>query len=190
MLILYIFHVRLGVSYVRWGRTDCRSPATLVYSGSAAGQHYTHKGGAGNPLCLPNAPIYDRYAGSSQNYIYGAEYEINANQPYKISKYHNKDVPCAVCLAKKKSDTIMVPARNVCPHGWSLEYKGYLMSGHYSHAGRQEYQCVDNNPTIIPGRDKHTDGYLLYTVGVACGYGLPCGPFVSGRELTCAICSR
>ena len=181
-----------GVTYVRWGRTDCQSPATLVYSGSAAGQHHTHGGGASDPLCLPATPNYRLFGDQASNFIYGAEYELagGAQRPYSRSKFQERDVPCAVCLAKGKTETLMLPARDVCPPGWHREYRGYLTSGHYGHSGRQQFTCLDEKPAIIPGRDANTNGYLFYTVGVECNHGIPCGPYKSRRELTCAVCSR
>ena len=48
-----------GVVYIRWGSDICPdNGAQLVYTGKAAGSHYTHKGGGGNPQCLPLDPEY------------------------------------------------------------------------------------------------------------------------------------
>jgi len=48
-----------GLVYVRWGHDSCPSTGTqLVYSGRAAGPHYTHQGGGTNPQCLPLDPSY------------------------------------------------------------------------------------------------------------------------------------
>ena len=67
-----------GVVYVRWGHDSCPDGgAQLVYAGRAGGSHYSHKGGGGNPQCLPLDPNFYKTVSGAQNagYIYGAEYE-------------------------------------------------------------------------------------------------------------------
>ena len=65
-----------GVVYVWWGHNSCPdSGAQLVYAGRAGGSHYTHKGGGGNPQCLPLNPNYFNRVGGSRYWSYGAEYE-------------------------------------------------------------------------------------------------------------------
>lgn len=98
------------------------------------------------------------------------------------------DVPCAVCLTPH-STSIMVPARNACFDGWHLEYNGYLMSNAHRHIGESDYICVDSHPGVIPNSQNNTNGAVLYMVESVC-LGLPCPPYVAGRELTCAVCSK
>ena len=88
-----------GVVYTRWGRTTCptTSGTQLVYTGRAAGSHWSHSGGGANYLCLPDNPNYLRYTNGGQNgraYLYGAEYEGWDSAP--LSAVHNHNVPCAV----------------------------------------------------------------------------------------------
>ena len=48
-----------GIVYVRWGHDSCPDGgAQLVYAGRAGGSHFSHKGGGGNPQCLPLDPEY------------------------------------------------------------------------------------------------------------------------------------
>ncbi len=46
--------VSAGVTYIRWGRITCPEAlgTELVYSGRAAGTHYTQKGGSAEKTCL------------------------------------------------------------------------------------------------------------------------------------------
>ena len=83
----------------------------------------------------------------------------------------------------------MIPGRNQCYKGWTLEYKGYLVAGHHGHAAATEYVCLDDNPDVIPGRHTNQNGALFYMVEGRCG-SLICPPYVDGRELTCVVCSK
>ncbi|XP_052704570.1 uncharacterized protein LOC128180488 isoform X2 [Crassostrea angulata] len=155
------------------------------------GSHFNHKGAAVEPLCLPRDPEWGMYTDGydgDKNYVYGAEYET---QTFKgnIKTVHNHDVPCAVCLVRRKSVVQMFPARKTCFKGWTLEYHGYLMAGHHNHAAGTSYTCVDSHPDTLHGGSSDKDGRLFYLVEAACG-SLKCPPFVSGKELVCAVCSK
>ena len=43
-----------GVTYVRWGRTNCPNTAELVYAGRAGGSLWSVNGGGSNYQCLTN----------------------------------------------------------------------------------------------------------------------------------------
>ncbi|XP_078364890.1 uncharacterized protein LOC144649289 isoform X2 [Oculina patagonica] len=179
-----------GVQYVRWGRTTCPSGAEIVYKGRIGGEHYTHIGGGVNYLCLPLNPKYDRYKDGwqSSGYVYGTEYEVNTFNPFK-KNLHDHEAPCAVCFAKSRGSMLMMPARNDCPSGWTEEYHGYLMTEYYGHKKQRDFICVDENAESVPGTKASKDGALLYPVQGQCG-SLPCGPYVAGREFTCAVCTK
>ena len=82
----------------------------------------------------------------------------------------------------------MIPGRNICYDGWTLEYNGYLVADrHDFHA--TEYVCLDLHPDTIVGGNNNDDGALFYFVEGICG-SLECPPYVDGRELTCAVCSK
>ena len=84
---------------------------------------------------------------------------------------------------------LMMPARNDCPSGWTEEYHGYLMTENHGHKHSSDFICVDEDPEYVPGSNANKDGALLYPVEGVCG-SLPCLPYVSGRELTCAVCTK
>ncbi|XP_061171665.1 uncharacterized protein LOC133181141 [Saccostrea echinata] len=119
-------HMGGSSTYVRWGRPHC--PAVngtiLVYSGVAGGSRHTTHGGGVNPMCLPHDPSFlsssqltqDGYADAT---MYGAEYQFNYG---KIAI--DDDVPCAVCYVP--ATVLMIPARNTCPPGWTIQYSGIL----------------------------------------------------------------
>ena len=101
--------------------------------------------------------------------------------------YHY-NVPCAVCCVSTRSVVYVVPARDDCPSGWTLEYKGYLMTEHYTHH-RNTFECMDKDPESIPGSAADTNGALFYHVEATCN-GLPCPPYDPQKELTCAVCTK
>ncbi|CAI9737331.1 Hypothetical predicted protein [Octopus vulgaris] len=187
----------LGSLYTRWGRTTCPPYSNLVYDGVAGGQLYSHTGGGSNLLCLPNDPIWANYTtGDTKSaYIYGSEYQLEHYPTNKLFSFanaesiHDHNAPCAVCLTRQPAVVMMLPARTKCYDGWTAEYSGYLMSGHYGHKGKLEYVCVDYAPEADPAGYRNEDGALLYFVQAACG-SLPCPPYVNVRELTCIVCSK
>ena len=127
----------------------------------------------------------------SGSYVYGAEYELGGNtimQGFIKKSLQDDNVPCAVCSTPRPR-TLMIPGRNACYGGWSLEYKGYLASGHASHAASSEFICLDDDPMSIVGGHADNNGKLFYFVESICG-SLECPPYVDGHELTCAVCSK
>ena len=161
-----------------------------VYTGYVGGPYYSHKGGGSNYVCLTRDPIYERYQSRLQGSyarIYGAEYETYSTGIFS-SGLHDHDVPCAVCRVTRRTSQMMIPGRNVCPAGWTREYKGYLMAEKYDHH-RSMYTCVDSYPDYTRGSHVDRNGALFYFVEGRCG-SLPCKPYIAGRELTCAVCTR
>ncbi|XP_062599242.1 uncharacterized protein LOC134260716 [Saccostrea cucullata] len=180
-----------SIVYTIWGKKMCPSKAILVYSGFAGGSHYTDKGAAVDPLCLPRDPEWGNYKSGTSGaggYIYGAEYETNAFTNH-YAPFLDHDVPCAVCLVQNRSIVKVFPARKTCYMGWKLEYQGYLMAGHFNHKAGTTYTCVDKNPDTLQGGHANKDGYLFYFVEGRCG-SLKCPPYVEGREIVCAVCSK
>ena len=123
-----------GDTYVRWSRIICPSitGTTLVYSGWAAGSHYSHSGSGSNYVCITKTPQYLTYssATNTRGLLYGAEYEAYTNQAYHGK--HDQNVPCVVCHVQQRS-ILMIPGQYTCPTGWTTEYYGYLVSEKYTH---------------------------------------------------------
>ena len=165
----------------------------LFYLGVAGGKHYTHSGGGSQLMCLPRRPQWGKYTDGfqSNSYMYGAEYEIQANDPFistNNQRIHDHEIPCAVCHVTDRGGQLMIPALKLCPIGWQHEYNGYLMAGHHGHQ-TNSFVCVDERPDVEAGSSPDLNGALLYVVEAACG-SLPCPWYHSGRELTCVVCSR
>ena len=185
-------------TYTRWGRTICPGNGSeSVYDGFAGGSHYSHKGGASSMLCLPKDPDWD--AGKTTDktdpdvgLVYGVEYEDGSGRTDQLfgESHYQRDVPCVVCDVTKRSSVLMIPGKSKCHEGWTLEYSGYLMAGHYNFSGATDYYCIDKDPENLPGGTGNDNGYLLYFVEARCGASLRCPPYVNGRELQCAVCTK
>ena len=177
-----------GVTYTRWGKRSCPRKATLVYEGYAGGGSYNQKGNGANYLCMPRNPQYLSLTNLPYcSYLYGAEYETG-NKVFSGTT-HDYNVPCAVCHVRK-STKIMIPGRYSCPSSWTREYFGYIMTSHYNHPQTVQYECVDSTPDLVPGSRSNRNGALFYFVGAVCNHGLPCGPYVARKAITCAICTK
>jgi hypothetical protein len=155
------------------------------------GSWYDNHGGGSNYLCLPLNPIFEKVTPGFQGatHIYGAEYQVSGQPNRFTKKLHDHDAPCAVCHAETRGSHVMIPARNVCPSGWTLEYKGYLMTAYEGHDGRTQFICVDGDAESTTASHVDRNGALLYFVESRCG-SLPCPPYANGKELTCVVCTK
>ncbi len=176
-----------GVSYIRWGKSVCRSNVTRVYSGRTGVSYAYDRGGASNYICMPNDPQYTlafRPGVQGDSFVYGTEYE---RLPPGHS-VHQHNAVCAVCYVADKHTTIMIPAHTSCPSGSTKEYYGYLISEHKTHH-RTMYQCVDIQMEYVPGSQTDVRGGHFYFVEAHCN-GCACPPYDSQKELGCVVCSK
>ena len=181
-----------GVTYIRWGQATCPdTPGTeLVYSGRAAGTHYTTQGGTSDYLCLPDTPQYLDYCPGVQGNspIHGAEYDLYGCTLPSLSRLYHHNVPCVVCVNSERNVLLTIPAHITCPHSWTLEYNGYLMTAAHN-AHRTATACVDSNPQVVRGEAANTDGALFYFTEAECN-GIECPPYDREKELTCVVCTK
>ena len=181
-----------GTVYVRWGHDQCPSTAQLVYSGRAGGSNYNHDGGGSNPQCLPLDPNFLTPISGSQVYralMYGAEYQTHTDRNSHVHGRYDHDVPCAVCHVSNRTAVYMVPAKYTCPTGWTREYYGYLMAEYTGNNHRRsQFTCVDTALKSVGSSADH-NGLLFYFVEGRCG-SLPCPPYDTTREFSCAICTK
>ena len=185
----------VGSTFVRWGRNSCSANGTeLVYSGYAAGSDFSDSGAAANYICLSPDPLWGYYndADNARAKVMGVEYELDGAIPDMMAFFHKniheEDAPCSVCRSPRPT-VIMIPGRNQCYKGWTLEYKGYLVTGYYGRTSASEYVCLDDYPQALPGGHANQNGKLFHMVEGRCG-SLRCPPYVEGRELTCVVCSK
>ena len=166
--------------------------AQLVYYGRMGASHFTHRGGGGNFICMPEEnPEYLNYAPSvnGYSYVFGTEYDAPHNgAPFR--HLHQQYAPCSLCFVPSKGTVAMIPAKTSCPSGWRKEYAGYLMASYRGTGrGRTTFECIDQNPQTVPGQAADTDGARIHHVEASCN-GMPCPPYDPQKELTCAVCSK
>lgn len=163
----------------------------LLCEGYTAGSHHNQHGSGSNYLCLPEVPQWNVHVNGNQRYtgtIVGAAYGFSSRNNIFDESNVDTDLggnpaPCAVCYARDRSTTLMIPARPQCPPGWTIEYGGYLASEwSSSDRKRSSFVCWDEAPEIAAGgRAQHQAA--VYPVEVLCGT-LPCSTYITGRELT------
>lgn len=181
-----------GVSYVRWGKTTCPYGAQRAYYGRMGASYYTHEGGGGNFICMPETNSqYLRYAPGvrDQSYVFGTEYWA-PDHSAPLHRLHHQNAPCSLCYVPSQGTVAMIPARTSCPSGWRREYAGYLMTS-YRGTGRARttFECIDQYAEAIPGLYRQTHGAILHHVEANCN-GMPCPPYNPSKELACVVCSK
>ncbi|XP_061195639.1 uncharacterized protein LOC133203854 [Saccostrea echinata] len=186
-----------GAIYTRWGRNECPENETeLVYQGFVGGSFFSHRGGSVNYACLPYDPTWGKYNdvlnNDNQN-LHAVEYagnSINISGTPFDEQLRGHGVPCAVCRSTKRRSVLRIPGRNKCYNSWHLEYAGYLMADKFTHESATEYACVDERPEKTKTGPVSKGGKYFYPVEAHCGFSLQCPPYVHGREITCAICTK
>ena len=162
-----------------------------------AGNHYSSYGGGTNQQCLPDNPSWAKYLVGTTNggKIHGTELENNGHTELLPLLFgadvYNQDMSCAVCETSRRK-VLMIPGRVTCYDGWTLEYQGYVVGAYEGYSGGSEFVCLDSNIDPLQGGAANNDEHLFYVVEVQCGShgGLPCPPYVQGRELACVVCSK
>ena len=160
------------------------------FAGFMANGYSKHRGGGSNYICLTSDVKYGVHSHPTnirklRATIHGAKYYTT----FRGFKNHVNEhlVPCAVCYVDSRGSQIMVPATNMCPKGWIVEYRGYLMSGHDQNHHSSQFVCVDERAE--PGGTTFDDGAALHVVRSHCG-ALPCKLFPNGYQLTCVVCTK
>jgi hypothetical protein len=115
----------------------------------------------------------------------GVEFQSNLDNLNLISQ----NPPCAVCYTPTRSTMVMIPAWTHCPASWTKEYVGYVMTTGRNN-GPLQHVCVDQHTEFVPGEASYRGGRGLYHVGVDCARGILCPPYVTTKEVTCAVCTK
>ena len=146
-------------------------------------------------VCLHEQPQWRTYLSGNQSSgsIMGVEYYSQANSIFSTQNNNSLDhkpAACALCYVGGRSTVAMIPARTQCPDGWTREYGRYLVSTatHGTNRKRSSYICMDEAPEVATGPTGINQA-VIYPVEVECG-SLPCSAYVTGRELTCVVCSK
>ena len=181
-----------GTSFIVWGKSKCpQTPGTqLVYSGLTGKSAFNNHGGGINYQCLSKEPQYLTVREGQQtarSYITGTEYEDWEGGA--LSKSHYFGVPCALCYTASRSVAVMIPGRYECPSSWTREYYGYLTSERHNHPNPSTYTCAHKDLEGVPGTVANKVSGMMMHVETSCTSHL-CPPYVKGREVTCAVCTK
>lgn len=176
-----------GLTYVRWGRTTCPvGSARIVYSGQAAGSRHDKPRTGGSPfICVPNQPWYFGQVDPSTPLANASDRSPQSQALDKTrSLLHGTYfyLSCVLCLVRRRSVQIMLPARKECYRGWHREYDGYL-------AVQTNWKDHKNVICI----DRHSRGLLQEAQYVRGLYAscetLSCPPYVQSERLPCVVCT-
>ena len=158
-----------------------------MFVGYAAKSYFEHGGGV-DYQCLhpePEWPTGATEGNQHYSYIYGVEYQVNADWSEDAD---NQDAPCALCNVESRTRQVMIPARETCPEGWVREYYGFLVAQHHDQWS-STFVCLDKDFEYLPGGTDNVNGGLFYMVESICG-SLPCPPYDGGMELACVVCTK
>lgn len=168
---------------------------TLCITGYMAGSDKKHPGTGSNYLCLTVKPKWGHFTDTrveSLGKITGVEYKFTNHRTgasdFFGENMYNHNAPCALCHTKRRT-SVMIPGTTRCQDGWMMEYSGYIVSGNYADESATEYVCLDRRPGMVLNGNANNDDNRLYMVEGTCGGSLACPPYVSGREITCVVCS-
>lgn len=197
-IIVGLHRTDAGTSFVRWGRTECPKGSTPLYKGYIVGPHFNAGGGGSNYMCAHEKPQFVRPQAGDQPYrayIWGVELEYGIGTSNQLlgdnvnGDLHNQDMVCVRCYVENSYDSMMIPGRQDCGgSGYDLQYKGFLVAQANVPRYRGEYICLDEAPEGALGGSGNNDQSVFYLTQFACG-SLPCNPFVSDYEVTCAVCT-
>lgn len=76
-------------------------------------------------MCVPSKPWYFGQQSPNQplRNVSRPRIGVQGESGLQASLYY---IPCAVCLARLRSISVMIPARKECSRGWHREYDGFL----------------------------------------------------------------
>ncbi|CAK0799656.1 unnamed protein product [Prorocentrum cordatum] len=119
--------------YTRWGSRSCPVGSSLLYEGNMMAEHYTHRGGGANTICMH--PQMQNPAGwSSGNENGDLLYKMEYQNTGAIDANHDHEAACAVCeLAHWESVYTQWGRSTTCASGHLTLYTGFIMSERYNH---------------------------------------------------------
>jgi len=124
-----------GTVMTRWGNATAPTSTTLLYSGIAFGNHYTHN--SRESLCMQGGDPGPS-TGNTSDPLYPS---TTAGSPPGI--VDQRLIRCAVFLTPRPA--VVIWGSWVGPAGWTELYRGFVMSGHYTHTGATSLRhCVDS----------------------------------------------
>jgi len=174
--------------YTRWGSRSCPVGSSLLYEGNMMAEHYTHRGGGANTICMH--PQMQNPAGwSSGNENGDLLYKMEYQNTGAIDANHDHEAACAVCeLAHWESVYTQWGRSTTCASGHLTLYTGFIMSERYNH-NKGEFLCVDSERAVTAnsnGGDQN--GGLLYTSEMEHGSSQG-DQYPHNVEVGCSVCA-
>ena len=154
-----------GVSFTRWGYSECPFGTELVYNGIMM----THV--MSTPQCFPLSP----------NHMSELD-RIQRQEAMQKTDEGRYSVPCAVCYSNRYSTVLMQPGMHTCARGWGTLYEGMLITNEAS------LVCLDKASKLL--QESHTMTIQDYHYTKASCNVLPCPPYDDKSNLTCTVCIK
>lgn len=155
-------------------------------SGQAAGTGHGKDRTGGSPfICVPSQPWYFGQVDPSTPLGNVSQVNLDAlKQDQTRSTLHGTYfyLSCVLCLVRRRSVQIMLPARKECYRGWHREYDGYLavQSNRKDH---KDVICIDRE-----SRGLLQDATYVRGLFASC-QTFSCPPYVETERLPCVVCT-
>jgi len=174
--------------YTRWGSRSCPVGSFVLYEGTMMANHYSHRGGGANTICMH--PQMQNPAGASTgnqdgDLLYKMEYENTG----AIDANHDHEAACAVCeLGHWESVYTQWGRSTTCTNGHQTLYTGFIMAERYNH-NKGEFLCVDSERAVIASSNSgNQNGGLLYTSEMEQGSSNE-EQYPHNVEVGCSVCA-
>lgn len=177
-------------SYVEWSALSRIFTLNLTVlfclSGQAAGTGHGKDRTGGSPfICVPNQPWYFGQVDPSTPLANVSQANLDAlKQDQTRSTLHGTYfyLSCVLCLVRRRSVEIMLPARKECYRGWHREYDGYLAV----QSNRKDHKnviCIDRESRGLLQEATYVRGLF------ASCQTFSCPPYVETERLPCVVCT-
>jgi len=158
----------------------------LFSTGQAAGTRHQKSRTGGSPfICVPNQPWYFGQVDPSTPLanVTQVSSEVLAQDTTRSTLHGTYFyLSCVLCLVRKRSVQIMLPARKECYRGWHREYDGYL-AVQTNWKDHKDLICVDRQ-----SRGLLQDADYVRGLYASCET-FSCPPYVESERLPCVVCT-
>ena len=158
----------------------------LFSKGQAAGTRHQKSRTGGSPfICVPNQPWYFGQVDPSTPLanVTQVSSEVLAQDTTRSTLHGTYFyLSCVLCLVRKRSVQIMLPARKECYRGWHREYDGYL-AVQTNWKDHKDLICVDRQ-----SRGLLQDADYVRGLYASCET-FSCPPYVESERLPCVVCT-
>jgi len=173
--------------FTRWGSRTCPDGSSALYQGNMMAEHYTHRGGGANTICM-HPQIQTPSGASSHNQDGDLLYQMEYENTGAIDAHHDHEAACTVCELNHWESVYTQWGRSTtCTNDHITLYTGFVMAEHYKH-NKGEFICVDSGRAVTTssnGGDQN--GGLLYSTEMEQGSSDE-ALYPHNVEVGCAVC--